>query len=53
MFRWPLDHVFHDESFTLVRLRRLRSIGSDHFPVLAELQLEPTADADQAGPEPK
>jgi endonuclease/exonuclease/phosphatase (EEP) superfamily protein YafD len=50
MFRWPLDHVFHDSAFTLVRLQRLRSIGSDHFPVLAELQLEPAAD--QAAPEP-
>ncbi len=35
MFRCPLDHVFHDGAFTLVRLQRLRSIGSDHFPVLA------------------
>jgi endonuclease/exonuclease/phosphatase (EEP) superfamily protein YafD len=50
MFRWPLDHVFHDGAFTLVGLQRLRSIGSDHFPVLAELQLEPAAD--QAAPEP-
>jgi endonuclease/exonuclease/phosphatase (EEP) superfamily protein YafD len=50
MFRWPLDHVFHDSAFTLVRLQRLRSIGSDHFPVLAELKLEPAAD--QAAPEP-
>ncbi len=50
MFRCPLDHVFHDGAFTLVRLQRLRSIGSDHFPVLAELQLEPAAD--QAAPEP-
>jgi endonuclease/exonuclease/phosphatase (EEP) superfamily protein YafD len=39
VFRWPLDHVFHDRRFALVRLQRLRSIGSDHFPVLTELQL--------------
>lgn len=39
--RWPLDHVFHDGRFTLVELRRLRSIGSDHFPVLITLQLDP------------
>jgi endonuclease/exonuclease/phosphatase (EEP) superfamily protein YafD len=50
MFRWPLYHVFHDSAFALVRLQRLRSIGSDHFPVLAELKLEPAAD--QAAPEP-
>lgn len=43
MFRWPLDHIFHSEHFTLLQLKRLRSIGSDHFPVLAELQLEPAA----------
>jgi endonuclease/exonuclease/phosphatase (EEP) superfamily protein YafD len=52
MFRWPLDHVFHHSAFTLVRLQRLRSIGSDHFPVLAELQLEPAIAAEQAAPEP-
>lgn len=48
LLRWPLDHVFHDKRFTLVRLQRLRSIGSDHFPVLAELQLEPFAADKQA-----
>lgn len=49
--RWPLDHVFHDDSFTLVRLRRLRSIGSDHFPVLVELRHQPSAEALQDEPE--
>ena len=38
--RWPLDHVFHDPSFKLVSLKRLRDIGSDHFPILVELQYE-------------
>jgi endonuclease/exonuclease/phosphatase (EEP) superfamily protein YafD len=52
MFRWPLDHVFHGSAFTLLRLQRLRSIGSDHFPVLADLQLDPAAAVDQAAPEP-
>lgn len=50
LFRWPLDHVFHDQRFTLVRLQRLDSIGSDHFPVLVELQLEPSAAPDQPTP---
>lgn len=50
MLRWPLDHVFHDPSFTLVHLRRLRHIGSDHFPVLVELKFEPRARAMQAAP---
>lgn len=53
LVRWPLDHVFHDPSFTLVRLRRLRSMGSDHFPVLAELQLSPRAAARQEAPAPE
>ena len=49
--RWPLDHVFHDDAFTLVELRRLPNIGSDHFPVLVELQYEPQAEAVQDAPE--
>ncbi len=39
--RWPLDHVFCTPDFTLVALRRLPAIGSDHFPIEAVLQLEP------------
>jgi endonuclease/exonuclease/phosphatase (EEP) superfamily protein YafD len=38
-FRWPLDHVFCSEHFQLVELKRLPSVGSDHFPILAYLQL--------------
>lgn len=49
-FRYPLDHVFHSAHFRLVDLRRLRSIGSDHFPVLVELSLEPGARAGQPTP---
>jgi endonuclease/exonuclease/phosphatase (EEP) superfamily protein YafD len=37
--RWPVDHFFHSRHFTLRRLRRLRSFGSDHFPVFIELVL--------------
>jgi len=51
LFRWPLDHVFHEASFTLIRLERLRGIGSDHFPVFAALQFEPKAEAQQEAPE--
>ncbi len=45
--RWPLDHFFHSHHFRLVRIQRLPAFGSDHFPVLIELQYEPTQD--QAG----
>lgn len=37
--RWPVDHFFHSRHFTLSQLRRLRSFGSDHFPVFIELVL--------------
>lgn len=53
--RWPLDHVFCSNDFTLVHLERLRPIGSDHFPMRAvfchtakamPLQDAPDADSD-------
>ena len=47
IFRFPLDHVFHSNHFKLFRLRRLDKVGSDHFPVLIELNLEPGAEAEQ------
>lgn len=40
-FRWPLDHIFHSSDFSLVQLRRLKSIGSDHFPIFIKLNYEP------------
>jgi endonuclease/exonuclease/phosphatase (EEP) superfamily protein YafD len=52
IFRWPLDHIFFEASFTLVRLARLPNIGSDHFPVFAELCYEPAAETAQGAPEP-
>lgn len=39
--RWPLDHLFHSDHFTLVHLQRLPAFGSDHFPLLAQLQYNP------------
>lgn len=37
--RWPIDHVFVTEEFSLNVLERMEDIGSDHFPIYAELVL--------------
>ncbi|MEJ8574619.1 endonuclease/exonuclease/phosphatase family protein [Microbaculum marinum] len=47
LLRWPLDHLFHDPRFRLVRLERLPNIGSDHFPMLFELALTSRNGADE------
>ncbi|MGZ5442416.1 MAG: endonuclease/exonuclease/phosphatase family protein [Thermoanaerobaculia bacterium] len=54
LFRYPLDHVLHSTHFKLVDLRRLPDVGSDHFPILIELQYEPVAEHEQeeSHPEP-
>ncbi len=41
VFRFPLDHVFHTSHFRLVDIKRLESVGSDHFPMYIELSYEP------------
>lgn len=41
IMRWPLDHVFHSGHFTLVGMSRLSYVGSDHFPILVELERIP------------
>lgn len=50
VFRWPLDHIFFEPSFTLIRMQRLGPFGSDHFPILAELCYRPPAQAVQEAP---
>lgn len=53
LLRWPLDHLFHDPRFRLVEMRRMEDIGSDHFPMLFRLQLEPLPRGEEpAPPEP-
>jgi hypothetical protein len=50
--RWPLDHLFHSEHFRLVSLQRGPAFGSDHFPMVVTLELDPTAQREQEPPEP-
>jgi endonuclease/exonuclease/phosphatase (EEP) superfamily protein YafD len=47
--RWPLDHLFHSQHFTLSFLKRLPAFGSDHFPVLVELVYDLAHGAQQKG----
>jgi endonuclease/exonuclease/phosphatase (EEP) superfamily protein YafD len=39
--RFPLDHVFHSTHFTVSDMRRLDRVGSDHFPMLIDLRINP------------
>ncbi len=49
--RWPLDHLFHSPHFRLAHLERGPSYGSDHFPILVELELDPRAQREQQAPD--
>lgn len=49
LLRWPLDHLFHSSHFTVHIIRRLSSIGSDHFPLLTRLVFTPAQGAGQDG----
>lgn len=49
LFRWPLDHLFHSDHFTLHSIERLPSIGSDHFPLLTRLAFTPVKGKSQEG----
>ena len=37
LWRWPLDHIFHEGGFETVSVERLDAFGSDHFPYLVRL----------------
>lgn len=39
LVKWPLDHVFHSKHFALVNIEKLKSVGSDHYPLYTELAL--------------
>ncbi|MDY8108131.1 endonuclease/exonuclease/phosphatase family protein [Fulvimarina sp. 2208YS6-2-32] len=39
VLRWPLDHLFHDHHFSLVKIERCAHIHSDHYPIYFKLAL--------------
>ena len=47
--RWPLDHVFHSDHFTLSQIERLPHIGSDHFSLYTALNYTPQKGKEQEG----
>lgn len=51
MLRWPLDHIFVTEHFTLVGMQRLDYFGSDHFPILATFCYRPSRKDEAETPE--
>ncbi|MDT0689846.1 endonuclease/exonuclease/phosphatase family protein [Salegentibacter sp. F188] len=51
LLRWPLDHIFHSNDFTLIDIASERHIGSDHFPMFIKLNYEPRAENIQQTPE--
>ena len=53
LLRYPLDHLFSSDHFALVHLERMSYFGSDHFPILVVLNLEPEAAQEQEAPPPR
>lgn len=51
VLRWPLDHIFVTEHFTLVDMHRLQAFGSDHFPILATFCYRPSRQDEQPTPD--
>lgn len=50
--RWPLDHVFHSKEFRVKDLKKLKFMGSDHFPIYIKLSYEPERSTAHDEPEP-
>ena len=53
VMRWPLDHVFFSDEFQVADLRRMPSIGSDHFPMSVRLRYAPHEEHRVDAPEEK
>lgn len=51
LLRWPLDHIFVTNHFTLIDMQRLEAFGSDHFPILATFCYCPERKDEQETPE--
>ncbi len=49
--RFPLDHIFCSNDFTLIDIRRMPNCGSDHFPMYIKLQYSPEIAPKQEEPE--
>ena len=49
--RFPLDHIFCSNDFTLLDIRRMPNCGSDHFPMYIKLQYSPEKAAIQEEPQ--
>lgn len=48
--RFPLDHIFCSNDFTLIDIQRMPNCGSDHFPMYVKLQYSPEKAAVQEEP---
>lgn len=49
--RFPLDHVFCSNDFTLIDIRKMPNCGSDHFSMYIKLQYSPEIEPLQEEPE--
>lgn len=49
--KFPLDHVFCSNDFTLIDIKRMPNCGSDHHPMYIKLQYTPEVEAKQEEPQ--
>jgi hypothetical protein len=52
LLRWPLDHIFISSHFRLCHIKRLPSIGSDHFPLYTKIAYRREDQTDDNGLKP-